>query len=124
MTDRWSVHGSRVPTRDQPREACRGRRIVAAGAPNRGTGRRPSSAYHGSEGARLVARLDVSRRRRPNRGAVCYIWTLGSCHVKLAGSCKPLRIASLARFYLAAMVNYRMPASSAAGHKQDFDLTA
>jgi len=37
---------------------------VAAAAPNRGTGRRPSSAYHGSEGARLVARLDVSRRSR------------------------------------------------------------
>ena len=67
ITGRWPVHGSRVPTRDQPREACRGRRIVAARAPQL-QGRRPPSAYHGSEGARLVARLDVSTRRRPQRG--------------------------------------------------------
>ena len=71
ITGRWPVHGSRVPTRDQPREACRGRRIVAAGAPEL-QGRRPSSAYHGREGARLVTRRDVSVRRRPwQRGAVC-----------------------------------------------------
>ena len=54
-TARTSEHGSRVPTRDQPREACQAR---------------PYGLADNRSGARMVARLSCIRRRRPNWGAV------------------------------------------------------
>jgi hypothetical protein len=63
---RSSGHGNRAPTRDQPREACRGRRAQR----RCGAATRRTSWGHlsGKEGARLVTRADVAGGGAPGAG--------------------------------------------------------
>jgi hypothetical protein len=63
---RSSGHGNRAPTRDQPREACRGRRAQRrCGAATQRTG---WGHLSGKEGARLVTRNDVAGGGAPGAG--------------------------------------------------------